>query len=120
MAALPALPTLPTGTVTFLFTDLEGSTRQWEQHTHAMQRAQDRHDALLRAAIARHGGHIFRPVGDGFCAVFASAPAAAAAAAEGQQALADEPWGETGPLHARMAVHTGQAEVREGDYAGLA
>jgi class 3 adenylate cyclase len=65
---------LPAGTVTFLFTDLEGSTRRWEQYGQAMARAQQRHDTLLRDAIQRQGGHTFRPVGDGFCAVFAGAP----------------------------------------------
>jgi class 3 adenylate cyclase len=71
---------LPKGTVTFLFTDVEGSTRLAEQHRTAMPRAQVRHDALLREAIAAHGGTIFRPTGDGACAVFATAPDAVAAA----------------------------------------
>ena len=60
---------LPTGTVTFLFTDIQGSTALWERHPGAMRQAQVRHDALLRDAIATHRGHVFRPVGDGFCAV---------------------------------------------------
>jgi class 3 adenylate cyclase len=102
--------------VTFLFTDLEGRTRLAERHRAAMAAAQARHDALLRAAIGAHGGAIFRPTGDGVCAVFATAPAAVAAAVEAQRGLAAEPWGELGPLRVRMALHTGAAERRGGDY----
>src|SRR5438105_2135577 len=111
---------LPTGTVTFLFTDIEGSTRLTEQYPDAMPPAQRRHDALLRAAIARHAGHVFRSTGDGFCAVFAAAPDAVAAAIGAQRALAREPWGDLGALRCRTALHTGAAELRDGDYAGLA
>jgi len=64
---------LPSGTVTFLFTDIEGSTRLWEQHPEAMGEALARHDALLRGAIEAHGGHVFKTVGDQFCAAFATA-----------------------------------------------
>ena len=64
---------LPSGTVTFLFTDLEGSTRLWEEHPDAMQGALARHDVLLRAAIDAHDGHVVKTTGDGFHAVFASA-----------------------------------------------
>ena len=71
---------LPTGTVTFLFTDIEGSTRLWEQHPHAMRTALARHEALLRQAIVAHGGAVFKTVGDGLFAAFAAAPAALAAA----------------------------------------
>src|SRR5262245_50064720 len=78
--AARAMPDLPTGTVTFLFTDVEGSTRLAEQHAEAMRAAQVRHDALVRDAIAEHHGHVFRPTGDGVCAVFATAPDAVAAA----------------------------------------
>src|SRR5579864_8099205 len=107
---------LPTGTVTFLFTDIEGSTRLWEQHPEAMQGALARHDALLRQAIEAHGGHVFKTVGDQFCAAFATPPDALAAALTAQQALGAEPWGEGGPLRVRMALHTGAAEQRDGDY----
>ena len=65
---------LPTGTVTFLFTDIEGSTRLWEQHPEAMDRAVARHDEVLREAIHSHHGHVFKTSGDGFCAVFATHP----------------------------------------------
>src|ERR1700716_480978 len=68
------VPTLPSGTVTFLFTDIEGSTRLWETQREAMTTALERHDALLRQCIESHGGHIFKTVGDAFCAAFATAP----------------------------------------------
>src|SRR5262245_54122968 len=115
-----ATAALPAGTVTFLFTDIEGSTRLWERHPQAMPGAQMRHDALLREAIAGHGGRVFRPVGDGFCAAFPTAAAAAAAAAAAQRAQAAEGWGEIGRLPVRIALHTGVADLREGDYFGLA
>src|SRR5437867_2549918 len=107
----PTFPHLPTGTVTFLFTDIEGSTRLAEQHPAAMRAAQVRHDHLIREAITAHGGRIFRPVGDGVCAVFATAPEAVAAAVGAQRALQAEPWGELGQLRVRMALHTGAAEL---------
>ena len=80
---------LPTGTVTFLFTDIEGSTRLWEEHPEAMQAALGRHDEILRSAIETHGGRVFKTLGDAFYAVFASAPAAVAAALAAQRGLAD-------------------------------
>src|SRR5947209_3042776 len=89
---------LPAGTLTFLFTDIEGSTRLWEQHPDAMRVALARHDALLRARIGAHAGHVFKTVGDQFCAAFAGAGDAAAAALQAQRALHAEPWSETGPL----------------------
>jgi predicted ATPase/class 3 adenylate cyclase len=109
---------LPTGTVTFLFTDIEGSTKLWEQHPEAMRLALARHDALLRAALQSHGGHVFKSMGDQFCAAFATAPDALAAALTAQRALCAEPWGEVGPVRVRMALHTGAAEQRDGDYFG--
>jgi predicted ATPase/class 3 adenylate cyclase len=112
------MPDLPTGTVTFLFTDIEGSTRLWEQHPEAMRHALARHDALLRHAIATHAGQVFKTIGDQFCAAFATAPGALAAALTAQQALGAELWGEVGPLRVRMALHTGAAEQRDGDYFG--
>lgn len=108
----------PSGTVTFLFTDLEGSTQRWQQYPAAMGPALARHDRLLRDAIAAHGGVVFKTVGDAVCAAFASAPAAVAAALAAQRALYGEPWGATGPLRVRMALHTGQAEAQAGDYLG--
>jgi class 3 adenylate cyclase len=112
------MPAQPTGTVTFLFTDLEGSTKLWERHPEAMRVALARHDALLRDAIAANNGYVFKTIGDAFCAAFASAADALNAAAIAQQGLANEVWGETGPLRARMALHTGEAEARDGDYFG--
>src|SRR5881628_1594120 len=100
---------LPTGTVTFLFTDIEGSTRLWEEHPEAMRVALARHDAFLRHAIETHGGHVFKTVGDAFCAAFATAPHALAAALMAQQALCSEPWGEVHAVRVRMALHTGAA-----------
>ena len=110
---------LPTGTVTFLFTDIEEGARLWEQHPQAMPRARARHDALMRHAIADHGGVIFRTLGDAFCVAFARAPAALASALAAQRALHREPWGATGPLRVRMALHTDAVELRDGDYLGL-
>ncbi len=112
------MPDLPSGTVTFLFTDLEGSTLLWERHRGAMAAALSRHDALLRQAIAAHGGQVFKTVGDQFCAVFARVPDAIAAALDAQHALQAEAWEFPGGLRARMALHTGIAEERDGDYFG--
>ncbi|HLZ68984.1 MAG TPA: adenylate/guanylate cyclase domain-containing protein [Dehalococcoidia bacterium] len=113
---------LPTGTITFLFTDVEGSTRLWEAQPQAMRQVMARHDALLTAIFERHDGVVVRPRGEGdslFC-VFVRASAAVAAALAGQRALAAEDWGEIGPLRVRMALHTGEADLREGDYYGSA
>jgi predicted ATPase/class 3 adenylate cyclase len=110
--------TAPTGTVTFLFTDLEGSTRLWEEHPAAMHGALARHDDLLRAAIEQHGGHVVKTTGDGVHGAFAAPADALAAAVGGQRALAAEPWGETGSLRVRMGIHSGAAEARAGDYYG--
>jgi predicted ATPase/class 3 adenylate cyclase len=109
---------LPTGTVTFLFTDIEGSTTRWERDPQAMSEALARHDALLREAVESHGGFVFKTVGDAFCAVFHRADEAAACALAAQRALAREPWEAAGPLLVRMAVHSGAAEERDGDYFG--
>src|SRR3954453_5955176 len=82
-----AMPELPRGTVTFLFTDIEGSTRLWEEHPDAMRLALARHDSLLRAAIETHGGFVFKTMGDAFCATFPTATQALDAALLGQQHL---------------------------------
>ena len=111
-------PPLPTGTVTLLFTDIEGSTRLWESHETAMRAALARHDALLRRAIGARGGHVFKTVGDAFCAAFPTAPDALAAALEAQRALHLERWPDPVKLRVRMALHTGTVEVRDGDYFG--
>src|SRR5688572_27069254 len=112
------LPEPPRGAVTFLFTDIEGSTRRWERDQAAMAAALARHDALLRAAIEEHGGHVFKTIGDAFCAAFADPAAAVAAALAAQRWLAAERWGETGPIRVRMALHTGEPEHRDRDYFG--
>ena len=114
-----AMPSHPSGTVTFLFTDIEGSTRHWEQQPQAMSNALLRHDAIMRNAIEANGGYIFKTIGDAFCAAFPTAPQALQAALDAQRALAAEQWPEmTGPVQARMALHTGSAEERGGDYFG--
>ncbi len=113
---------LPTGTVTFLFTDIEGSTRLWEQHPEAMGAALARHDALLTQQIEQHGGVVVksRGEGDSFFAVFARATEALTAAGTLQQALLAELWPPPTLLRVRVALHTGAAEQRAGDYYGAA
>jgi len=106
--------------VTFLFTDLEGSTGKWEKHPHEMRAALARHDAILRAAVEAHRGHVVKSTGDGVHAVFTAAPDAVAAAAEAVQAFNSETWDSTGPLRIRVGIHTGEADERDGDYFGLA
>ena len=108
----------PSGVVTFLFTDLQGSTRLWEEHPVAMQSALARHDDLVGAAIASHGGRVVKMTGDGAMAVFERSDDALSAALDAQGALAVEEWGETGPLVVRMGVHTGDAQHRDHDYFG--
>src|SRR5436190_4517585 len=107
--------TIPVGTVTLLFTDVEASTRLWEEHRSAMGRAIARHDQIFRAAATAHAGYIFKTIGDAFCIAFQSALPAVHAAVEAQRALLAEPWSETGPLRVRMALHTGAVEDRDGD-----
>ena len=109
---------LPTGTVTLLFTDIEGSTRLWEAHAEAMRAALARHDALLRHCIDDHKGHVFKTGGDAFCAAFHTAADALAAALEAQRALHREPWPEAAKLRVRMALHSGAVDMRDGDYFG--
>lgn len=109
---------LPRGTVTFLFTDIEGSTKLWEAQRETMGAALSRHDALLRHRIAAHRGQVFKMAGDAFYTVFATATDAVAAALAAQQALHLESWPENTPIRVRMAVHTGAAELRDGDYFG--
>jgi predicted ATPase/class 3 adenylate cyclase len=111
-------PALPCGTITFLCTDIVGSTQRWEQHPDAMRIALARHDALLRQTVAAHDGVVFKSGGDGVFAAFARAPDALAAAVAAQQALLAERWEVTSPLHVRMVLHTGIAEERDGNYFG--
>jgi tetratricopeptide (TPR) repeat protein len=107
---------LPSGTVTFLFTDIEGSTRLIEQHPDSMEEAQARHNALLKSAIDAHRGYVFQVVGDAFCSVFENPGDAASAALDAQRAIHGESWGKIGAMRVRMGLHTGNAEARDGDY----
>ncbi len=110
--------TLPSGTLTFVFTDIEGSTQRWEREPAAMRTAVRRHDDLLRAAIVEHDGYVFKTIGDAFCAAFARPGKAVAAAVVLQRALAAEDFMAVEGLRVRAAVHTGTADERDGDYFG--
>ena len=111
------MPDLPSGTVTFLFTGIEGSTVLWERDRAAMASVVARHLALLDAAITVHGGVHFKTVGDAVQAAFPTAPQAVAAALSAQLALLAEDWGAIGELRVRMTLHAGEAEPdARGDY----
>ena len=115
-------PSLRSGTetVTFLLTDIEGSTRLWERAGDAFKPALETHHRALRRAFDAHGGREITEAGDAFIVAFPSARNALACAADAQQALADADWPETtGPLPVRMAVHTGDVEFKDGEYHGL-
>jgi class 3 adenylate cyclase/WD40 repeat protein len=107
------------GTLTFLFTDIEASTDRWERFPQRMPDNLVRYAAILRSAIASCGGTVFKTLGDALCAAFPTAPAALEAALSAQRALVAEEWGGAGPLRVRMALHSGQADLRERDYVGL-
>jgi class 3 adenylate cyclase len=107
---------LPSGTVTFLFTDIAGSTRLWEQHPQAMPHALAHHDAIMRQAIEAEAGVVYKVIGDAFQAAFTTAPAACAAALAAQRALKSAAWGVVGAVPVRMALHTCAAEPEGGDY----
>ncbi len=111
---------LPSGNVAFLFTDIEGSTQRWDHDRAAMQDALRRHDAIVRAAIESHGGSVFKTIGDAFCAAFPSVERAVAAAASAQRELGAQDWDAVDGLRVRMAVHSGDADERDGDYFGPA
>src|SRR5580765_1095868 len=112
----PEMTELPTGTVTFLFTDIEGSTRLWEEHPDAMRDALARHNEILRDVVKAHRGHVVKDLGDGLFAVFAAAQDGVSAAVMGQRALDAEPWGAVGRLRVRVGLHTAEAHQRDGDY----
>lgn len=112
------MKTLPSGTVTFLFTDLEASTKLWEAHPGAMKVAMARHDSIVESAITEHGGSVFTTAGDGFGAAFSSPHGAILAAVTAQLGLLEHDWGDVAPFHVRMALHTGNADERGGDYFG--
>ena len=107
---------LPTGTVTFLFTDIEGSTPLWEREPDQMRLALARHHAILRTTIANHGGHAYKTIGDAFQAAFALPAQAVAAALAAQRAFATQPWETSEPIHVRMGVHVGPAVAEDTDY----
>jgi predicted ATPase/class 3 adenylate cyclase/DNA-binding CsgD family transcriptional regulator len=111
---------LPSGTVTFLLTDVEGSTRLWEQAPDAMRAALARHDELFEEAVRAHGGRPIRPRGEGDSrfAVFTGVSDAVTAALALQRALADAVWPTPRPIKVRIGVHTGEAQLRDGDYYG--
>ncbi|MDP6107730.1 MAG: adenylate/guanylate cyclase domain-containing protein, partial [Candidatus Brocadiia bacterium] len=109
---------LPSGTVTFLFTDIEGSARLWEEYPLVAGRIVERHYEILGEQIEARGGRVFKTVGDAVCAVFADAVGAAAAALSAQLALCSEQWEDGVSVRVRMAVHVGVAEERDGDYFG--
>ena len=110
----------PSGTVTFLFTDIAGSTRLWETAPTAMSAAVERHDALVRDAVGRNGGTIFATGGDGFAAAFARADDAVRAAVAAQRSLQTETWPPETPILTRIGLHTGEADERNDDYFGPA
>jgi predicted ATPase/class 3 adenylate cyclase len=111
---------LPTGTVTFLFTDIEGSTSAWIRNPNTMGAALARHDALIESLVCEHRGQVVRPRGEGDSrfAVFSRATDGVAAASAIQLALVHEAWQLAEPLRARMALHTGETDLRLGDYYG--
>ena len=108
---------MPVGTVTFLFTDIVSSTTLWETQRDAMRTSLARHDALLRRCIEQHGGYVVKTMGDGFHAAFVDASDAIEAAIAAQKAFREERWSDAA-IRVRMAVHTGAAELRDGDYYG--
>src|SRR3974377_2155641 len=112
-----AMSDLPSGTVTFLFTDLEGSTRLWEEHPDAMRAALARPDEVVGAAIAGAGGQVVKTTGDGFHAAFPTADGGVSAAITAQRALEAADWPEVGPLRVRMGLHTGVGALGGGGHA---
>ena len=112
------MSSLPSGTVTFLFTDIEGSTKLAQQYPEAWKTAQARHHAILREVIEANDGYVFQIIGDAFCAAFHTAAAALYAALHAQQRVCAEDWNEA-PIKVRIGIHTGKAELQDnGDYSG--
>ena len=103
-----------------MFTDVEGSTRLWEESPEAMRAALAAHDRILRSAIEEHDGYVFSTAGDSFSAAFWTPAEALAAAVEAQRGLTEESWPEPLVLRVRMGLHTGTADERGGDYFGPA
>lgn len=102
----------------FLFSDIEGSTARWEANPAAMQRALNRHDALLGTVMTESRGRVFKTMGDAFCVAFDSAEDAVHAAIAAQRSLLSQDWSEVDGLRVRMALHSGEVEERDGDYFG--
>jgi predicted ATPase/class 3 adenylate cyclase len=109
---------LPSGNVAFLFTDIEGSTVRWDRDAASMTIAVRRHDELMRAAIAAHNGHVFKTIGDAFCAVFWNIQDGLGATLDAQRTLAAEDFSAVDGVRVRMALHIGVADERDGDYFG--
>lgn len=116
------MPELPEGIVTFVFTDVEGSTRLWEEAPESMMEALNQHDEVIDAAIAEHGGISVKPRGEGDSRflVFTEAAGAVAAMAKIQAGLADVGWATPRPIRVRASIHTGAADLQLGDYYGSA
>lgn len=112
------MPDMPSGTVTFLFTDIESSTRSWEAHPDAMAVAIARHDEILTDAVGDASGRVVKGTGDGMMAVFDRASDAAQAAVTAQTQFQTEDFASVGKLGVRMSIHTGEAHERQGDYFG--
>ena len=110
------MPEYPSGTVAFLFTDIEGSTRRWERTARRWRPRSSATSRCCEEAIAAHDGVLFKTIGDAIQAAFPTVPKAIAAAIDAQIALRREDWGELGPLRVRMAIHAGEATPRDGDY----
>lgn len=108
----------PSGTVTFLFSDIEGSTQKWEENADQMQAAFARQETIMRRVMGENGGHVYKMIGDAFQVAFDTAPQALAAAKLAQNLLQTEPWGDIGPILVRMSLHTGVVEERGDDYVG--
>jgi len=117
LAREPTSPSPPTGTVTFLYTDIEGSTKLAQEHPEEWETLRGRHDAILRAAIGSNNGYVFQVVGDGFCAAFHTPNDGFHAAIDAQRKLQTENWEEL-PLKVRMGIHTGEAEAHDNEYLG--
>jgi predicted ATPase/class 3 adenylate cyclase len=111
---------VPSGAVTFLFTDIEGSTALWDRSPRLMSEALARHDALVRTTIDQHGGFVFSLSGDGFAAAFSKATTAAGAAVDIQQRVGREPWSPEAVIRVRIGLHSGVAEERNANYFGAA
>ena len=109
---------IPSGTITFLFSDIEGSTQRWEEDRVSMQSAFNRQEEIMRTAMQNHGGYVYKMIGDAFQVAFSSAPAALAASLEAQRAMQTATWDDSAPIKVRIALHTGETEERGDDYVG--